>query len=161
MSEEKKDFVVKDRRIFSQDAEIRTDDDKKEDAASEQPDVDKQDKAADAYRAAEASSSAEAAPDEAAQTKAAAEGEEEGARFPEINFPTFVASLNASALVHLGVIEDPATGSKSKNLPMAKQTIDILSMLEEKTEGNLAPDEKNMLQNILYDLRILYVKEKS
>ena len=155
MSEEKKDFVVKDRRIFSQDAEIRTDDDdKKEDAASEQPDVDNQNESTDT------SSSAEAAPDE--DTRTQAEGEsEEGAQFPEINFPTFVASLNASALVHLGVIEDPATGNKSKNLPMAKQTIDILSMLEEKTEGNLTPDEKNMLQNILYDLRILYVKEKS
>ena len=162
MSEEKKDFVVKDRRIFSQDAEVRPDDDKKEGAASEQPDAENQKKAADvadASGAAESSSSAEAARGGAAQAQAAAEGEEESAQFPEINFPTFVASLNASALVHLGVIEDPATGSKSKNLPMAKQTIDILSMLEEKTEGNLTPDEKNMLQNILYDLRILYVKE--
>lgn len=158
MSEKKKDFVVKDRRIFSQDGEVRPDDDdkddnKKDDAASDQPDLDNQDKTT------QTSSTARETPD--GQAQAAAEGEEEGARFPEINFPTFVASLNASALVHLGVIEDPATGSKSKNLPMAKQTIDILSMLEEKTEGNLAPDEKNMLKNILYDLRILYVKEKS
>ena len=154
MSEEKKDFVVKDRRIFSQDDEARSDDDnKKEDAASGQPDAENRD------GAAETSSPADAAPDETAQ--AADEAEEESAQFPEINFPTFVASLNASALVHLGVIEDPASGSKTKNLPMAKQTIDILSMLEEKTEGNLSPDEKNMLQNILYDLRILYVKEKS
>ena len=156
MSEEKKDFVVKDRRIFSQDAEDQPDDDsKKEDAASEQPDVD------DQNAGTETSAAAEAASDEDAQPQTAAEGEEEAAQFPEINFPTFVASLNASALVHLGVIEDPATGSKSKNLPMAKQTIDILSMMEEKTEGNLTPDEKSMLQNILYDLRILYVKEKS
>ena len=155
MSEEKKDFVVKDRRIFSQDAEVRPDDDnKKEGAASQQPDVDNESKAA------ETPSSAEKTPDEDSRAQAAAEGEEEGARFPEINFPTFVASLNASALVHLGAIEDPATGSKSKNLAMAKQTIDILSMMEEKTEGNLTPDEKNMLKNILYDLRILYVKEK-
>ena len=165
MSEEKKDFVVKDRRIFSQDAEARPDDDdKKQDATSDQPDAENQNKAsdvADASEAAETSSSDEAAPGETAQAQAAAEGEEESAQFPEINFPTFMASLNASALVHLGVIEDPATGSKSKNLSMAKQTIDILSMLEEKTEGNLTPDEKNMLQNILYDLRILYVKEKS
>ena len=156
MSEEKKDFVVKDRRIFSQDAVDRPDDDnKKEDAASEQQDVDNHN------GAAQASSSAQAASDEATEAKAGAEDEAQAAQFPEINFPTFVASLNASALVHLGLIEDPATGSKSKNLPMAKQTIDILSMLEEKTEGNLTPDEKNMLKNILYDLRILYVKEKS
>ena len=51
---------------------------------------------------------------------------------PEINFSTFVVSLNASALLHLGAIEDPTTGQKDKNLPMAKQTIDILSMLQEK-----------------------------
>ena len=44
---------------------------------------------------------------------------------------------------------------------MAKQTIDILSMLEEKTKGNLTDDEENLLKNMLYDLRILYVKEKS
>ena len=69
-------------------------------------------------------------------------------------------SLNASALVHLGVIEEPATGAKVKNLPMAKQTIDLLSMMEEKTKGNLDKDEANILKNILYDLKILFVKEK-
>lgn len=79
---------------------------------------------------------------------------------PEINFPTFVASLNASALVHLGVIEDPVSGKAEKNLPMAKQTIDILSMLQQKTSGNLSADEEAMLKSILYDLRILYVREK-
>ena len=79
---------------------------------------------------------------------------------PQINFSTFVISLNASALVHLGQLEDPASGTKSKNLPMAKQTIDILSMLEEKTKGNLLVDEENILKNILYDLRIFYVREK-
>jgi hypothetical protein len=79
---------------------------------------------------------------------------------PAINFPTFLISLNASAMVHLGVIEDPATGEKTKNLPMAKQTIDILSMLEEKTKGNLSDDEEQMLKNILYDLRINFVRAK-
>ena len=85
---------------------------------------------------------------------------EEQPQLPEINFPTFVVSLNASALLHLGAIEDPTTGQKSKNLPMAKQTIDILSMLEQKTAGNLTDEEKNLLKNILYDLRLMYVKEK-
>ena len=79
---------------------------------------------------------------------------------PEINFSTFVVSLNASALLHLGAIEDPTTGQKDKNLPMAKQTIDILSMLQEKTSGNLSNDEENLLKSILYDLRMIYVKEK-
>ena len=79
---------------------------------------------------------------------------------PQINFPTFIASLNASALVHLGVIEDPVTGKAEKNLPMAKQTIDILNMLQKKTAGNLSADEDSMLKSILYDLRIMFVKEK-
>ena len=88
------------------------------------------------------------------------EAEEEAAQLPEINFQTFVFSLNASALVQLGMMDDPATGRKEKNLSLAKQTIDILSMLQEKTEGNLTDDEENLLKNILYDLRIRYVKEK-
>ena len=57
------------------------------------------------------------------------------------------------------MMEDPMTGEKTKNLPLAKQTIDLLSMLEEKTQGNLDADEAGMLKNILYDLRIHYVKE--
>lgn len=79
---------------------------------------------------------------------------------PEINFSTFVASLNASVLVNLGIIADPATGEKEKNLTMAKQTIDIMSMLQEKTKGNLNKDEESMLKSILYDLRLMYVREK-
>lgn len=79
---------------------------------------------------------------------------------PEINFATFIFSLNSSGLVNLGILEDPASGKKVKNLPLAKQTIDILGMLQEKTRGNLTNDEESMLKNILYDLRILYVKER-
>jgi hypothetical protein len=79
--------------------------------------------------------------------------------FPEMNFSTFVISLNASALMHLGLMEDPTQGEKVKNLELGKQTIDILVMLEEKTRGNLSPDEKKLLQTILYDLRINYVKQ--
>ncbi|MGD2149543.1 MAG: DUF1844 domain-containing protein [Desulfobacterales bacterium] len=81
-------------------------------------------------------------------------------QLPKINFATFIFSLNSSVLVQLGLIEDPATGKKAKNLPLAKQTIDILGMLEEKTQGNLTKDEETMLKNILYDLRMIYVKEK-
>jgi hypothetical protein len=141
MSEEKKDFIVKDRRIFSQDA-----DDKQE---------------VDENTAEQAAQPADDKPaEQESEEQPTAEEHEEEPQFPEINFPTFVASLNASALFHLGVIDDPASGKKSKNLPMAKQTIDILSMLEEKTAGNLAKDEADMLKNVLYDLRIMYVREK-
>jgi len=79
---------------------------------------------------------------------------------PEVSFSTFVLSLNASALVHLGILEDPATGQRQKNLVMGKQTIDILALLEEKTRGNLTGEEEGLLQNLLYDLRMVYVRER-
>ena len=137
--EEKKDFVVKDRRIF---AEKNLDDEEKEE--KEAP-------------AAEEKTEAET---KEADKKPDATDQEPPLQFPEINFATFVASLNASALLQLGVIEDPTTGTKNKNLPMAKQTIDILSMMQQKTAGNLSEEEENLLKNILYDLRLMYVKEK-
>lgn len=80
-------------------------------------------------------------------------------QLPVIDFSTFIFSLNSSALVHLGAIEDPATGKKNKNLSIAKQTIDIIGMLEKKTNGNLTNEEKNLLKDILYNLRMLYVNE--
>jgi len=86
--------------------------------------------------------------------------QEPQAPLPEINFATFIFSLNASAMLHLGAMEDPATGKKVKNLPIGKQTIDILGMLEEKTKGNLSKEEENLLKNILYDLRMIYIKEQ-
>ncbi len=79
---------------------------------------------------------------------------------PELTFSTFVFSLNSSALVHLGVINDPSSNRNIKDLALAKQTIDILGILEEKTTGNLSEDEAKLLKNILHDLRIMYVKAK-
>jgi hypothetical protein len=98
---------------------------------------------------------------EAARAKHAYQKEVERASLPKIDFATFVISLNSSALFQLGILADPTTGEKSKDLSLAKQTIDILGMLEEKTKGNLNADEVHMLKSILYDLRILYVKEKN
>jgi hypothetical protein len=137
--EGKTDFVVKDRRIFA-DGNVDAKEKEKKEAP---PAEDKKEAAAKE-------------PDK----KPAAEKQEPPLQFPAINFSTFVASLNASALLHLGIIEDPTSGTKNKSLPMAKQTIDILSMLQEKTTGNLSEEEENLLKNILYDLRIMYVKEK-
>jgi hypothetical protein len=81
-------------------------------------------------------------------------------QMPKINFTTFVLSLNSSALVNLGFETDPISGGKAVNLPIAKQTIDILAMLEEKTKGNLSDDEKRLMTHILYELRLLYVKTR-
>jgi hypothetical protein len=82
------------------------------------------------------------------------------AKMPKIDFSTFIFSLNSSALVHLGVISEPGSNKMSKSLVLAKQTIDILGMIEEKTKGNLTGDETSLLKNILHDLRLMYVKEK-
>jgi hypothetical protein len=78
---------------------------------------------------------------------------------PEIDFSTFIFSLGTSALFHFGDFPDPATQNVEKNLPAAKQTIDILSMLREKTRGNLASEEEQLLDNFLFELRMRYVKE--
>ena len=58
----------------------------------------------------------------------------------------------------MGEIEDPISQQTVKNLPLAKQTIDLIGMLKEKTKGNLGPDEAKVLDAILYDLRMRYVK---
>jgi hypothetical protein len=74
-----------------------------------------------------------------------------------IDFHTFVLSLGSSALLHLGELERPGASGPEKNLPLAKHTIDILGMLQEKTRGNLTPDEAKLLESLLYDLRLRYV----
>ena len=147
MSEEEKGFVVRDRRIFTdEDTEAEATDEKTQThPATDEP--------------AQPPPETEPPPEPEAQEPSKTDTSEEQPPFPEINFSTFIVSLNASALLHLGAIEDPTTGQKTKNLPMAKQTIDILSMLEEKTDGNLNNEEKNLLKNMLYDLRLMYVKE--
>jgi hypothetical protein len=83
----------------------------------------------------------------------------QSAGLPKMTFATFIISLNHSALVHMGMVEDPVNGTKAKNLELAKQTIDVIAMLEEKTKGNLTEEESEMIKSLLYDLRILYVKE--
>ncbi|MGQ9647080.1 MAG: DUF1844 domain-containing protein [Thermodesulfobacteriota bacterium] len=80
---------------------------------------------------------------------------------PEINFTNFLFSVSTSALIQLGEIEDPISQKTTKNLPLAKQTIDLIGMLKEKTKGNLTPEETKLIENILFDLRMRYVKATS
>jgi hypothetical protein len=77
---------------------------------------------------------------------------------PEINFSTFVISLSTQALMNLGEIPNPLTNETEKDVPVAKQMIDILGMLQEKTRGNLDAGESKLLQDILFDLRMKYVE---
>ena len=79
---------------------------------------------------------------------------------PEVTFAAFIMSLNTSALFHLGEIAEPVTGKKEKDLTLAKHTIDTLKLLQDKTKGNLSPDEKGLLEDILFDLKMRYVRIK-
>jgi len=82
------------------------------------------------------------------------------AGLPAVDFHTFVLSLGSSALLHLGELEHPEKGKVEIDLPLAKHTIDILQMLEEKTRGNLTAAEEKLMQSLLYDLRLRYVEAK-
>lgn len=82
----------------------------------------------------------------------------EGPGAPPVDFPTFVLSLASSAAYHMGGFQDPVSGKTSVNLDLAKQSIDILAILEEKTKGNLTGDEQKLLTNSLYDLRLNFVE---
>lgn len=76
----------------------------------------------------------------------------------KMDFSNFVLSLNASAMVHLGDIPDPNTKEREVNLPAVKHTVDILELIQEKTEGNLTDEEKKLIDDVLYDLRMKYVQ---
>jgi hypothetical protein len=84
-----------------------------------------------------------------------AQAEQESA----ITFVGFVLSLAHTAAVHFGDIPDPVSGERaSTNLDAAQQMIDILALLEEKTRGNLSAEERQLLEQILYELRMRYVE---
>jgi hypothetical protein len=90
------------------------------------------------------------------------QGNEPGAgpaekELPAVDFSTFVMSLTHSALVHLGDAPDPE-GVRGVHLPLARQTIDLLSLLQEKTKNNLQGPEERLLEQALYDLRLRYVE---
>jgi hypothetical protein len=136
MAEDKKGpgFVVKDKRLFAESGEARAPEEQTTPAAEETKSV----------------------PPEAAQS-----GKGKEPDYPPINFTNFVLSLSTSALFHFGDFPDPENGKTQKNLPAAKQTIDILDMLNEKAKGNLNENETNLIQGILYELKLRYVKEKA
>ena len=77
----------------------------------------------------------------------------------ELSFIAFVLSLASTAAIHLGDLADPATGQKSDlNLEGASQMIEILSLLEQKTRGNLTAEERQVLEQVLYELRLRFVE---
>ena len=76
---------------------------------------------------------------------------------PEMDFGSFVISLAQSAIMHMEGQELP-DGSRRKDVEMARQTIDILGMIKEKTEGNLTPEEGKLLETVLYELRMAFLQ---
>jgi hypothetical protein len=138
---EEKGFVIKDRRKISlDDAEQEPKAEGiREETKTEQPEQSQQD------------------PAEASQRG----DEQRSVPLPEVTLATFIFSLSSSALLHLGEIPDPETTSVRVDLPLAKQIIDTLGMLQEKTKGNLDPDEDNFLKTVLYDLRLRYVQKSN
>lgn len=128
----KRSFKVEDRRRFSDTGEARTDGD---DERGEEPPAEP--------------SPPPPEPDRPQQRRDAPP--------LTINFSTFVISLSTQALAHLGEIADPAESRVSVDLLGARQLIDILGMLEEKTKGNLDEAEAALIEHCLYDLRLKYV----
>jgi len=142
MDEEKRDankgFVIKDRRLFDESGAAR-----KEEEVTEKK------------------KKTEESPDEGLKTSPAENDspETEDAPLPEIDFAGFIFSLSTTAMYHFGDFPDPVTKKATRNLAAAKQTIDILSILKTKTEGNLDETEKQLLDGILYELRMRFIKE--
>ncbi|NTX12082.1 DUF1844 domain-containing protein [Myxococcus sp. CA051A] len=85
-------------------------------------------------------------------------GEARSASEEAISFSTFIVGLGTAVLIHLGDAPNPETGQTSKDLPLARQNLDLLSMLRQKTRGNLTPDEEKLFDGLLADLRLRFVE---
>ncbi|HEY4103242.1 MAG TPA: DUF1844 domain-containing protein [Polyangiaceae bacterium] len=77
---------------------------------------------------------------------------------PAVDLTTFVLSLSHSARLHLGDAPDPTTGKSEVDLPMARHSIDLLGLIQEKTHGNLSGAEEQVLTQELDELRVRYVE---
>ena len=85
------------------------------------------------------------------------EAAEQPIELPPVSFENFIFELYNTALMHLG-FRDPETGNLIQTLPFARHTIDTLGMIQEKTKGNLTVPESNLLENLLYKLRMDYLR---
>lgn len=81
-----------------------------------------------------------------------------GCVMPEVTFQAFIMSLNTSVLYHLGEIADPMTGKRELDLDLARHGIDTLTLIEEKTKGNLTDEEAKMMKDLLYDAKLKFVQ---
>lgn len=77
----------------------------------------------------------------------------------QLSFSAFVLGLASTALIHLGAHENPETGAVTVDLTLARQSIDVLAMLREKTRGNLSSEEEQLFASILSDLQLRFVEK--
>lgn len=85
-------------------------------------------------------------------------GEARSASEESISFTTFIVGLGTAVLIHLGEAPNPETGQTAKDLPLARQNLDLLSMLRVKTKGNLTAEEEKLFDGLLTDLRLRFVE---
>lgn len=144
-------FNVVDRRRFTSEGERRAD------VAS--PPASEPSPAAGPQAPASAVRQAESEP--ARTARQAYERQTSPASGPKGDLETLVLTLSTSAMYQLGLVEDPAGGQLPPDLEAARHTIDMLGILQEKTRGNLSPQEAQLLEQVLYELRIAYVNLSS
>ncbi len=95
---------------------------------------------------------------ESAQSRDARQAyERQAGRRSKLDFETLIRSFAGTAMLQLGLVEDPVHGRIPPDLEAARETLDMLGLLEEKTRGNLTPSEKAFLEDVLYQLRVSYV----
>jgi hypothetical protein len=166
MPEKKQDagFTVTDRRLFTSEGELRTDavDEKPASAPSSSATVDTATSVTNAEvppppTATEQKANADAYHQSAKDLDARVELSGHSSKDLEMTFERFMASLYMSAMLQLGMMHEEG-GQPRIDLIGARQTIDTLSLLQEKTTGNLTAAESNFLQNCLYELRMAYVE---
>jgi len=75
-----------------------------------------------------------------------------------IDFTTLIMSFASAAMISMGRVADPATGAVQRNMAIAQQNIDIITLLHEKTRGNLTAEEESLMDQILYELRMVFVE---
>lgn len=92
-----------------------------------------------------------------AQNTATSVGSDDAMTMPQVTFSTFVLSLASSALAQLGEVPNPETGQVEENIELARHTIDVLTMLRDKTTACLDAEEKRLLEGLLYEVRMKYV----
>ena len=141
MTEEEKGFTIKDRRFFSEDGSTREPEENEPEPAG-QKEAGPRDKETEAPKGP------------------AGKPREKEARYalPPVDFSGLILSLSHAALMHLGQIPDPQTGQTHEDHEMARHSIDTISMLQEKTKGNLTPEEQKLTDNVLTELRLAFVR---